>query len=765
MTEEIKVVGKSVPRVDALEKVTGRAKYGTDIELPRMLVVKVLRSKYGHAKILKIDASEAERIPGVKAVVTAKDMQNNITLDTPYSELNLPIPYSMAVDKVRYMGEEVAAVAAEDEITAEKALELINVEYEELPAVCNPEEAMKPGAPKIHDNAENNIMYETNTEFGDPAKGFKEADYVFEDRFSTTLVHPCPLEPTVCIASFDSSGKLTFYENSIEPFLRGKLIPKVLGIAPSKVKVVQKFIGGNFGSTQGCLTPYVICALLAKKSGRPVKLVYTREEEFLNSGPRNITISFLKMGVKKDGTITARDIKVIINGGAYLYYGPKIIVSGFTPCAGLYRCPNVRFHAKCVYTNTAIIAPYRSFGVVPSTFAMESMMDIVSEKLGIDPIEFRLKNATRRGDITVVGQKISSCGLVECIEKTKEYMGWEKNRREKQPNRGIGMACGMFESEIRNAPFAGSVAYVKVLQDGRVRIESGEYEWGQGSHTVLSQIAAEELGVPLEAVEFAELDTEALPFAHGPYGGGPVTLRGGNAVKMAAVDARKQIVKIAAQLMEANPDDLEMKAQKLWVKGYPEKALSFADVAWHAKYDIGDEIIGRGHFEPDTVIRDSKTFYGNYSSGYTFVAQIAEVEIDIETGKVKVVNIASGIDLGKAINPMAAEGQNEGGLAQEIGPALMEKIMYDEKGRILNPNFIDYRLSTALDIPAIKSFLIESNEPNGPYGAKACGQLGNIPTSAAIANAVYNAVGVRVKELPITPDKVLSALKEKKRVR
>ena len=764
MTEELKVVGKSVPRIDALEKVTGKAKYGVDVELPRMLYAKVLRSKYAHARILSIDTSEAERLPGVKAVITGKDMPKDISIEIRYSKLNLPPPYSMAVEKVRYMGEEVAAVAAEDELTAEEALGLIKVEYEELPAVCDPEQAMKPGAPKIHD-VEGNIMYEAKTEFGDIAAGFGEADYIFEDRFATDLVHPCPLEPTVCITSFDSSGRLTFYENSINPFMRGKLLPSILGIAPSKIRIVQKFVGGNFGSTQGCLTPYVICALLAKKAGRPVKLVYSREEEFLNSGPRNITVSYLKTGVKKDGTITARDIKVIINGGAYLYLGPKIIMSGFTPCAGLYRCPNVKFEAKCVYTNTAIIAPYRSFGVVQTTFGMESMMDIIAGKLGMDPIEFRLKNATRTGDVTVVGQKISSCGLAECMEKTRDYIDWEKKRAAKQPNRGIGMACGMFDSEIRNAPFAGSVAYVRVLADGRVRVDSGEYEWGQGSHTVLSQIAAEELSVPLESVEFAELDTEALPFSLGPYGGGPVTLRGGNAVRLAAVDAREQLQAIAAEMLSVRPQELEMKDQKIMVKGDPGKALSLAEVASYAKYEIATEIIGRGHFEPDTVIRDYKTFYGNYSSGYTFVAQIGEVEVDPETGKVKVINFASGIDLGKAINPMAAEGQSEGGLAQEIGPALMEYIIYDEQGRVLNPNLTDYRLPTALDVPPIKTFLIESNEPNGPYGAKACGQLGNIPTSAAIANAIYNAVGVRIKELPITPDKILKALEEKKKGR
>lgn len=325
------------------------------------------------------------------------------------------------------------------------------------------------------------------------------------------------------------------------------------------------------------------------------------------------------------------------------------------------------------------------------------------------------------------------------------------------------MACGMFDSEARNAPFAGSVAYVKVLEDARVRILSGEFEWGQGSHTVLSQIAAEELGVPLESVDFSELDTEALPFSLGPYGGGPITLRGGNAVRLASIDAREQLLNVAAKMLSVQPEDLEMKNQKIMAKGDPKKELSLAQVASYAKYNIAKEIIGRGHFEPDTVARDPKTYYGNYSSGYTFTAQTAEVEVDPETGKVKIIDFASAIDLGKAINPVAAEGQNEGGIGQELGPIFMEEIIYDKQGKVVNPNLVDYRLTTALDVPPIKNFLVESNEPNGPYGAKACGQVSNIPTAAALANAIYDAVGVRIKDQPITPEKILKALEEKRR--
>jgi CO/xanthine dehydrogenase Mo-binding subunit len=761
--ERLSVVGKSVPRVDARDKVTGCAEYVSDMELPGMLHAKVLRSAYAHARILSIDTSEAEKLPGVRAVITGADMPKDPPLEGLRRELLAVPPYSLATDKARYTGEEIAAVAADDELTAQEALRLIKVTYEELPVVIDPEEAMRPGAPQIHEGAENNIQFTNQTEFGDVEQGFAEADRVFEDRFATQLVHPCTLERTVCIASFDRSGDLTFYDNSIDPYKQTRYLPKLLGIQPSKLRIVQKSNGSNFGALQGNLTPYIICASLARKAHRPVKLAYTREEEFVNAGPRAIAICYLKTGVKNDGTITARDIRVITNAGAFGYLGPAMLTSGFTPTAGLYRCPNVRFEGTCVFTNTAVVSPYRSFGIVPTAFANESMMNLIAEELGVDPVELRLKNMTRQGDLTVVGQKVGSCGLPECIEKTVDYIDWQEKRGKLPPNRGVGMACGMFDSEVRYAPFSGSVAHVKVFEDATVKVISGEFEWGQGSHTVLSQIAAEELGVPLEWVGFSELDTAAVPYALGPYGGGPVTLRGGNAVRLAAIDARKQLFGSAAKMLSVASDDLEIRDQKVVIKEEPEKGIPLAEVAHYAKYILGEEIVGRGHFEPDTESRDLKTYYGNYSSGYTFTAQTVEVEVDPETGRVKILDIASAIDLGKAINPMAAEGQNEGCIGQELGCILLEGVSYDKQGRVVNPNLVDYRLPTALDVPTIKGFLVESYEPNGPYGAKAAGQVSNIPLAAALASAIYDAVGVRIKEQPITPDAILRALEEREK--
>lgn len=362
----------------------------------------------------------------------------------------------------------------------------------------------------------------------------------------------------------------------------------------------------------------------------------------------------------------------------------------------------------------------------------------------------------------MVGQKIGSCGLQECLEKVAEYTGWKEKRAKKQPNRGIGMACALSHSDGMGRgekQFGGDIAYVQVLEDGKVRIISGEFEWGQGSHTILSQIVAEELGVPLADVEFAELNTEVLPHTLGPYGEGRVTLVAGHAVRLAAMDARRQLLTLAAEMLGVCSDDLEMKDQKILVSQAPEKVVSIADVASYGRYAVaGAEVIGKGVWEPRTELLDLHKVYGNYSSGYIFYAQVAEVEVDPETGQVKILNIASGNDIGKAINPMAAEGQSEGGIGQEIGVALMEEIMFKE-GRVVNPNFTDYKVPTATDIPSIKTFLVESNEPNGPYGAKGTAHPG-IPTAAALTNAIYNAVGVRIKDLPITPEKVLKALEE-----
>lgn len=757
--KELSLVGKSVPRVDGFKKVTGKAKYCTDVELPRMLHAKILRSKYPHARILSIDTTEAEKLPGVEAVVTAEDTTKK---KIEVIVRGIPDFEPLAVDKVLYVGQEVAAVAAEDELIAEEALRLIKVEYEELPAVFDPEEAMEPGAPQIHDVGRN-IVGEFANEFGDVEKGFKEADYIFEDRFATQYFHMCHLELTICMASYDSHGKLTFYDNHGDPFRQLRLTAKALGIPASKIKTIQKFMPGNGGSWQADLSPYVITALLAKKTGRPVRLVFTREEELTATRPRLPVITYVKTGVKKDGTFTARHFRVVSTAGATAGYAPIMTPTGLVDTAGLYRCPNVRLEGTCVYTNTVPTGPARAFGIQQPQFAQESHLDKIAEELGIDPIELRLKNATRTGDITICGQNVRSCGLQECIKKVADHAGWKQKRADKQPNRGIGMACIMDHCDNRESDFGGSIAYVKILEDGKVRIITGEYEWGQGAHTVFSQIVAEELGVPIQIIEISELDTDDVPYTLGPYGGGRIVTTAVHSVAMAAAEAKKELLATAAQLLGVRfQPDLEIENQRIKVRGTPGKGVSIADVASYARY-AGKEIIGKGVYDPGKPMLDLKTLHGDYSSGYIFYAEVAEVEVDPETGRVKVLNITNSVDIGNALNPMFIVGQSEGGVSQDLGMALMEGIMYDQ-GTVMNPNFIDYKVLTAMDMPPVKTFLVESNKAAGLHGAKGCGHTG-IATAPAIANAIYNAVGARVKELPITPVKILKALEEKREAR
>ena len=760
--EGLSVIGKSTKNVHAFQKVTGRARYASDLEVTRMLHGKVLRSPHAHANILSIDTSEAEKLPGVFAVITAED-----TPKKPVEVIwrGIPDKCPIAVDKVRYVGEEVVAVAAIDELTADEALKLIKVEYEELPAVFDAEEAMKPDAPQIH-GVKNNIIpgiWMTDAEHGDVEKGFAEADHVFENRFSTQYSHPCNMEPTVCIASYDNIGKITFYENSIDPFKNRRLVAKALEISPSKIRIRQEFKAGGFGHWQMDLSQYVITALLAKRAGRPVKFVNNREDELAATRPRGPIIAYLKTGVKNDGTITARSIRLVNALGGYAGFGPIMMTTSLMPVSGTYRIPNVKLEGVVVYTNTCPTGPARNFGTKGPQFAAESQIDIIADELGIDPIEFRKKNATQQGDTTTVGQKITSCGFEECMDMVAEHSDWKEIRKHKVPNRGIGFSGGFCHGEQREGTFAGSTLSVTILEDGGARINSGEFEWGQGSSTVLSMVVAEELNMPLDMVEFPLLDTDVAPFTLGPYGAGRITPTGGVAMRMAAVDARNKLFEIAAKRLEANPEDLELHDLKVFVKGSEDRSLSVADIAAKKKYsqkDSGD-ITGHGSYDPPTDFINMKMLYGNYSQSFVFSAQATEVDVDPETGQVTVLNHTAAMDMGKIINPMAAEGQLQGGIATETGYSLMEELQMVD-GKVVNPNYTDYKFPTAMDVPMTKAMFAETECPDGPYGAKGGGAFAGLATNPAIANAVYDAVGVRITDLPLTPEKVLKALKAKK---
>lgn len=759
--EDYSVIGKSLPRVDAVVKATGDAKFTVDMVLPRTLYGKILRSPYPHARILNIDTSKAKSLGGVKAVITGKD-----TLGIKYGTIDVP-PYPadknpLVTDKVRYIGDEVAAVAAIDEDIAEEALDLIDVEYEELPPVFDPEEAMKPGAPKIHDSG--NICAKISWDFGDVEKGFKEADLIREDRFETGPIAHCAMEPHAALASFDSSGKLTVWSSTQTPYMRRSHLAKTLGMRESKIRVLYTHVGGGFGGKTVLCEPDFQAALLSRLTGCPVKIVYTREEVFTCTMQRHPMVLHLKTGVKKDGTLIATQCKNIADGGAYAATGPIVMYLAGAFLVTVYRLANVSYEGYRVYTNKPIRGPQRGHGAVQPRFAFDSQLDMIAEELGMDPMEIRLKNAVRSGDITPNRFKVRGCGLTETIEKSSEMAGWKKKRGKMPGNRGIGMCCGTFVSGMLIPPHTSSAAFIKVHEDGGVTLMTGIPEIGQGSDTITSQIVADELGIALEDVQVVSGDTEITPPHAGSYSSRG-TLWAGKAVKAAAFDAKQQLFKVVAQELEANPEDLEARDRRIYVKGSPEKGISFKDAVL-ASYmsKEGNPILGRGFYRPDIDLVNFETGEGNLSPDYSFGTQIAEVEVDKETGQVKLLKMIAAHDAGVVINPMAIEGQTEGSVSMGQGQVLYEDVIVEE-GRVLNPSFLNYGLPTSMETADIKSIMVESGDLDDSFAPKEAGEGMQITTPAAIANAVYDAVGVRIKELPITPEKILKALAEKERGR
>lgn len=758
---QYQVVGKSVPMRGVWDKVTGSAKYAVDIQLPQMLFGKILRSPFPHARILNVDTSQAERLSGVKAVIWGgrlyKGGEEKETLAMRPGKERI-----FAIEKVRYIGEEVAAVAAISEEIAEEALELIKVEYEELPAYFDPLDAMKPDAIKIHHSAEGNIAAAFNFTRGDPEKGFQQADFIFEDNFTVHMQNQGYLEPLSCVAAADPSGKLTMWVTSMDPSGWRLGLARVLNLPESKIRVIQTYVGGGYGGKVSIMPMHPICALLAMKANRPVKIVYTREEEFIAALPRLSASIYLRIGVKKDGTLLAKETKIIADNGPYVVYGPRILSQMMVTPDCLYRLKNIKAEGKAIYTNKTPTGAMRGFGTIHMAFAQETFLDRIAKELGIDPAELRLKNATKVGDVTAHGWEIHSCGLSDCIKEATHRIGWKEKKKQTGLPRGLGLACVPYDIDTRQDAFSfgGSLAYIEILEDGKAKVISGETDCGQGWNTVAAQIAAEELGIPYEDVQVMMPDTDFTPYSNGPWGL-RITVSGGAAVKLAAEDARKKLMELAEESLEANIADLEMKDGKIYVRGTPQKAITIAEIAHRELHRKGGSaIIGRGLDEPyQTVPRHPVTIYGNTSRAYNFAAQAAEVEVDEETGQVKILRFVSAHDIGKAINPASCEGQIEGSLACGMGFATTEEVIW-EKGQVLNPNFIDYRMLTASDIPVMEPLLIETLDPNTPYGAKSIGQPAIMMPAPAIANAIFDALGIKINHLPITGDVILRELEK-----
>ncbi len=758
-TEEFTFVGKRAPKLDALDKVTGRAIYGPDMKLPRMLYGKILRSERAHARILNIDTSRAKKLPGVKAVITGydtPDVRVGFARDNPV----------LKTGKVRSFRDEIAAVAAVDEDTAQEALELIQVEYEDLPAVFDPEEAMRPGAPLIHEKAERNILsIMTQSYFhGDVGKGFAESDVVIEDRFTMTRVAHCCMGTSFCLASFDHAGNLTVWSSTQMPFMAQRELSAALKIPSDKIRIIKATIGGGFGSKLDTYPFEPICILLAQKTGRPVRIVFSREEEFIASPTRQPVICDIKSGARKDGTLTARQVKMLLDNGAYSSWGATTPLVMMQTISSLYRVPNVKYDVLVVYTNNPYAGAMRGYGNPQATFAIESHMDMLAHELGMDPVALRLKNANQPGDVTGQGVKITSCGLSECIEKAAESIGWRDGSRQrgKSDNRGIGIAAQFHVGGgARIYPSDGCGTLIKVDDYGKVTVVTGSTDMGQGSDTAIAQIVAEEMGAPLGNITVINSDTDITPWDVGAHAS-RTTFIAGNSARLAAADAKRQILEAAAQAFKQKAENLDMRAGQIFVKGESEERIPYdkAIRARHFRPD-GDIILARGWYEPPTDKQD-KEFRGNISAAYAFAAQAAEVQVDTETGQVTVLKVAAAHDVGRAINPMAVEGQIEGGVSMGLGYGLSEELVLEE-GKLLNPNFADYALPTALDMPPIDAIIVETVDPAGPFGAKGMAEPAVNPTAPAIANAIYDAVGVRIKDLPITAEKVLKALKEKER--
>ncbi len=771
---QLNVVGKSVVRPDAYDKVTGGKHYPVNYSLPGMLHGKLLRSPYPHAKIVAIDTSEAEKLPGVKAVITHADVPQNVFTPVyfvPAHAKSMVQDFVVMSDRVRWAGQPVAAVAATSADVAEAALQLIDVEYEELQPVFDPEEAMKEGAPQLHDNAPNNIAKAPSFSFGDLEAGFAEADHIFEGVYQTQRVHTCYMEPRVCVVDSETDGRITVHSSMQHGFGLREKMAVALGIPESKVNVVKPtYIGGGFGGKLdvGHIEP--VAALLSLETGRPVRIEHTRGEDFIAT-TRNPIKVYLKTGVKNDGAYTARYIKSILDAGAHATHGAEVImVHGLYGTFFPWKCPNQTWEGFSVYTNNIIGGGYRGYGAPQGCFAVESQNDEICEKLGLDPIEFRSGNTHKEGDPHPVlqGHTLNSYRLDDCLKKGAERIGFDRrapaNSSEGAKKRGIGFACHpLWVSGCLGFPdiYEHSGATVKLNRDGTADVVSSCIDLGSGQITMLTQVVAEELGLASEAVRVVYADTDTAPF-DAPTHASRATYSAGLATKAAAVETRNRLFKAASAVMEANPGDLYLEDGKVLVKGAPDSGVPITEITARAE----SAFVQMTEEGPRlTTIEEKGTIIGSASQAppsnpSPVAAQFVEVEVDTDTGEVKVLHVVHAADAGRVFHPKAAEGQVEGGFQQGMGYALMEHLQFDQDtGACLSSDFLDYKIPTSMEMPPkIESIFVESNEPTGPYGAKSMSELCLIIPAAAIANAVYNAIGVRVTELPITPERVLRAL-------
>jgi len=806
---DFSVIGKSIALVDSAGKTTGSGKYTGDLSVPGMLIGKILHSPYPHAHIKRIDASRALALEGVVAVVTGEDAPNKYGI--------LPVGHdetALAVGKVRYVGDNVACVAAVTESIAEKALELIDVEYEVLPAYFDPEESMKAEIDLIHAEKPHNIEKDYHHDFGDPEKGFAEADYIKEGRYIANEVTHAALEPHSTLAAFEidpytgQSGRLTVCSSTQVPYYLQHKLSIVLEMPMSQIRVIKPLVGGGFGGKSEVIPLEIIAPVIARKAKAPVKITYTREEVFLAHRGRPRTIVELKTGVKNDGRITAVAAKVIQDGGAYCSYGVVTLLYSGALLGALYDISNVRYDGYRVLTNKPACGAMRGHGSVNVRFAFESQLDEIAAAIGMDPAEIRRKNLLKPPCITVNGLRVQSYGLPECIEKVLERSKWRERKGKLPRGRGLGIACSHYISGAANSIIRSDMPHssvnIKIDRDGGVVVYTGASDIGQGSDTVAAQVTAEVLGCSLSRIRVVAADTDLTPIDIGSYSS-RVTFMNGNAALHAAEAVKKQIALAAANRMNCSSEDVVMRADHVWNKmAYPEVAsgtipnftvkdaptvsgrvegqilrgsvqqkrkeegpkdhMSFEE-AVVAAIDFHGALTATGSYAPPLEARGGKFKGGAVgpSPAYSYSAQVADVSVDEETGEVTVHKVWAAHDCGRALNPVSVEGQVIGSVWMGLGQALQEELVW-KHGLLMNPGLLEYRSATAMESPEIEAIIVESVDPEGPFGAKEASEGSLAAAIPAVANAIFDATGIRLRESPFSPERVLAASRLKKSV-
>ncbi|WP_432258453.1 xanthine dehydrogenase family protein molybdopterin-binding subunit [Cupriavidus sp. TMH.W2] len=750
------VIGHSVKRTDLLDKVTGNAKYVADMPFAGLLFGKLKRCNVAHARIRRIDTSRALALPGVKAVLTHENVPRVLHAGSPHPRsASVTCDQYILDDKVRYWGEGVAAVAAISEEIAERAIELIEVEYETLPAVFTTEDAERSDAPRIHDREPggNLVLPPVIIKRGDVEAGFAEADFILEGIYEGGRPTPAYMEPNVCTTSWDGNGNLTVWISTQTAFMVRGIMAEVLGLPLHKVRVLVDHMGGGFGAKQDLFQHEFLCALLARETRRPVRMEYTREETFLGGRTRHPAKIWLRQGFRNDGTITARQARVVFNSGAYGSHGPGVTNVGTAAMVSLYRCDNVLLEGRCVYTNSPIAGAFRGYGVVQTYYALDVQMDEAAEHLGLDPAELKLKNAVREGDIAPSNHPLIGHGLEACIEKGMELVDWPALRRRPRDTTGPirtgwGLGCEMHGSSAYPGIKEQGNAIIKMNEDGTVVLLTGAAGLGTGAHTALAQIVAEELTLPFESVSVVHGDTDVVPWDIGAFAS-HTTYMVGKAAQMAAGEIKRQLFERAAKLMECEPDALTLTAGVIAVRDRDGPTLTVREAVMPRKGIPAAQLVGTATYHP--------------TKSYSFAAHFVEVAVDTETGFITVQQVVPVHDVGKVIHPVAAAGQIEGGIQQGIGHTLYEDYQIDMRtGRSLNANFVDYKMPLAMDMPPIHTVILEAApDPGGPFGAKGVGEDPIVAIGPAIANAVFDAIGVRFRHYPIKPEQVLQALAEK----